>query len=162
MVVAVRTMTTMDVPSDDVVDVAGVRDDVMAAADTVYVIGGMAGTGVSERAIIGIALRRGNLMLIDVLAMNMVQMSIVHVVDVIIVPNTKMTTVVAVPVLVLIVNVMLHDIERIPCGARGQLAAALRFAALQAAQMPNSVRSWPVVLKPRGGLASTLAQPSNS
>lgn len=101
-------------------------------------------------------------MLIDVFAMNVVQMGVVHVVDVIVVADAQMTAVVAVLVLVPIVNVMLHDAERIPCGARGQLAVALRLVPLQAAQVPKSVKSWPVVLKPRGGLASTVAQPSNS
>lgn len=101
-------------------------------------------------------------MLVDMFTVNVVQMSIVHVIDVIVVLNAQVAAVVAVPVLVQIVNVMLHDVGRIPYRGNGQLAATLRAAALQAAQMPKSVRSWPVVLNPRGGLASTVAQPSNS
>ena len=157
-----RAVTSMNVAGDDVVDVPGVRDDVMAATDAVHVVGGMSGAGVPGRAIVWIALRGGDLVLVDVFAVNVVQMSIVHVVDVIVMLNAQVAAVVAVPVLVQIVNVMLHDVERIPYRGNGQLAATLRAAALQAAQIPKSVRSWPVVLNPRGGLASTVAQPSNS
>jgi len=162
VIVAMRAVTAMNVPRNDVVDVSGVWDDVMSATDAVHVVGRMSGAGMPSRAIVWIALRDGDLVLVDVFTVNVMQMRIVHVVDMVVVPDAQMAAVVAVPVFVQIVNVMLHDVERIPYDGKGQLAAALRAAALQAAQVPNSVKSWPVVLNPRGGLASTVAQPSNS
>jgi len=116
VIVTMRTVSSMNVAGNDVVDVPGMRDDVVAAADTVNMVGGMSGAGMSGRAIVWIALRGGDLVLVDVFTVHVVQMSIVHVVDVIVMLNAQVAAVVAVPVLVQIVNVMLHDVERIPYG----------------------------------------------
>ncbi len=161
MVVAVAAVQPVDVTLDDVIDVPRMRHDGVAAADAMNVIVWMADACVPFRARHGITRRRQQFVLVDVLAVHVMEVPVVNVVDVVVVLDANVTALFPVPVFVIIMNVMLHGCGLIP-SEEAQLTALRRASPVQAAHRPKSVRSWPVALKPRGSLASTVAQPSNS
>ena len=105
MIVAVLAVLAMHVTVDDVIDMAGMRDRDVFAADAVNVIYGV------RRAIVRIAALQivlAELVLVDVVAVRMVQVAVVDVIDVIVVPDREMPARVAVNVLVPVVNVRFH------------------------------------------------------
>ncbi len=142
MIVAMSSVPAVHVAGDHVVDVARMRNRVVSAAYPVQVIGCVPPACMALRARIGVSRRSEQFMFVDMLVVHVVEVSVMHVIDVILVVDAQVSAFRAVAVLVLMVNVMLHDALRIPQTARRlQLAAALRAAALQAAQTPNNVRS---------------------
>ncbi len=110
MVVAVRPVTAVNVAGDDVIDVPRMRNHRVAAADAVDMIGRVAAARMAARARVGVVRRGEQFVFVDVLAVNVVKMSVVHVIDVVVVPDTRMPAINAVAVLVLVVNVMFHDV----------------------------------------------------
>lgn len=123
MVIAMSAVTAVDVTGNHVIDVSRVWNDGMAAADAVQVVGRVTSAGVTFRACVRMAWRGNQLVLVDVFAVDVMKMAIVNVVDVVVVLNTEMPAIVAVAVLVLVVNVMLHDERIVPVRGRGQLPA---------------------------------------
>lgn len=106
MIVAVFAMLTVDVPVDDVIDVTVVRDRDVLATDAVDVVYGVrtAVVGRIARQEIG----RAKLVFVDVIAVRVVQVGVVHVIDVIAVPDREMPAIFAMHVVVAIMNVRLH------------------------------------------------------
>ncbi len=85
MIVAMFPMLPVDVTADNVIDVAGMRDRSMLTADAVYMIACMRTTGVRRIAWKNVG--RSKFVFVHVVAVRMMQMSIVNVVDVIAVMN---------------------------------------------------------------------------
>jgi hypothetical protein len=73
-------MWMMKVRADRVVDVIAVRDALVTAAASMFVTGSVIRALMIRRAGGGIGLSDGHLMLVDVTAMEVVQMSVMHVV----------------------------------------------------------------------------------
>jgi hypothetical protein len=106
VIVAVLAMLTMHVPGDDVIDVSGVRNRDVLAADAVHVIDRM-----RIARVVRIAAREivfSEFVLVDVIAVRMVEMPVVHVIDVIFMANGEMAACGTVKVIVAIVNVRFH------------------------------------------------------
>ena len=107
MIVAVLAVLAVHVTVDDVIDVTGMRNRDVLAADAVNVIVVMRVAGMAPR----IARREialAELVLVDVILMRVVQVTVVHVVDVIAVTHREMPAAVTVNVLVPVVDVRLH------------------------------------------------------
>jgi hypothetical protein len=123
---------TMHVAVDDVIDVPGMRDRDVFAADAVDVIRGV------RRAIVWIAALQivlAELVLVDVIAVRVVQVPVVHVIDVIVVPHREMPARVAVNVLVPVVNVRFHMLSSTYDSSTGGRPRQRDFGE-QAAQTP--------------------------
>ena len=103
MVVAVVAMRMMQVTIHEVVDVVTVRHGLVPALGAVLVRRLVSGAGVPRRAVGGVVPTDRDLVLVDVVAVRMVQVARVKVVDVAFVPNGRMTALGAVLVLVLVV-----------------------------------------------------------
>jgi hypothetical protein len=103
VVVAVRAVRMMQVPADQVVDVIAMRHGFMPAARAVNVVGGMGGALMLRRA--GRRVGRADLddVLIDVIAMHVMQVAVVQVVDMAVMTDRAVTAVR--PVLVIVVGV---------------------------------------------------------
>jgi len=78
--VAVRMV---QVAVDQIVDVIAVRHGFMAASRPVHVVGSMAGALVVRGAAIGVSLRNFDDVLIDVVAMRMLQVTVLQIIDVV-------------------------------------------------------------------------------
>ena len=104
VVVAVFAVLAVDVALDDVVDVAVVRDCDVVAAHAVNVVARMRAAGVLRIA--RRKIRSRELMLVDVIAVRMVQVPIVNVIDVVVVDHGQMAARLAVFVLVSVVYVV--------------------------------------------------------
>ena len=90
MVVAVGPVGMMEVSVDEVVDVVAVRDRFVATAGAVDVSGIVRSAGVLRGAISRVGCRQSNAVLVDVAVMEMVQVTIVQVVDVVVVAHGGM------------------------------------------------------------------------
>ena len=101
---------------DEVIDVISVRNGVMTAAWSVLVIGRVAGALVTRRTRLGVRPIDGNLALVDVIAVDEVQMAIVQVVDVASVFDRAMAAVRTVNVVVIVVLVVIAHAA--PCRCR--------------------------------------------
>ncbi|GAC1551683.1 MAG: hypothetical protein NVS3B16_26410 [Vulcanimicrobiaceae bacterium] len=103
MIVAVFPVLPMDMSADHVIDVPVVRNGGMLAADAVHVVARMRAARVCRVATdqVGFA----ELMLVDVVAVRMMEVGIVHVIDVIVVPDGQMAAVFPVLMVVPIVDV---------------------------------------------------------
>ena len=77
MVVAVSVVRVMKVPVDDVVDVVAVRDGLVPAPRSMHVRGVVPGAGVTASARIGVQIADGQHVLVDMVAMRVVQMTVV-------------------------------------------------------------------------------------
>ena len=97
---------TVDVPVDDVIDVSVVRNRDVLASDPVKVIRRVCVAAVRLAARGDVAGRE--LVLENGIARGMVQMTVVHVVDVIVVSDGQMTTILSVDVLVTIMGGRYH------------------------------------------------------
>ncbi len=106
MIVAVRAVLTMHVACDDVIDVSRVRDRDVLAADAVHVIDRMRIARVARVAAREIVLPE--FVLVDVIAVRMVEMPVVHVIHVIFMAYGEMAASGTVKVVVAIVNVRFH------------------------------------------------------
>ena len=80
MVVAVPIMWVMKVRADGVVEVVAMRDPFVPAAGTVLVTTGVLGAPMRWRALRRIGASDGQLMLVYVITMNVVQVTVVHIV----------------------------------------------------------------------------------
>jgi hypothetical protein len=103
VVVAVALMRVVQVPVDDVIGVVSVRDGDMAAITSVGVLFAVALTIVGRRAFRRIFPSHTELVLVDVVAVNVVEMTVVRVIDVPVVLDFLMPAVRAVGVVVLVV-----------------------------------------------------------
>ena len=124
---------TMDVASDDIIDVPGVRYRNVFATDAVHVIERMRIARVARVAARQIVFSK--LVLVDVIAVRMMEMPVVHVIHVIFMANGEMAACGTVKVVVAIVNVRFHGRTSAlgrtsvpPLGSRGQRAARPPFA----------------------------------
>ncbi len=97
-------MPPMNVSVDDVVDVSGVGHGLVTARDAVGMSRIVRIAAVSGRACIRIRRRHGELVFVDVVTVDVVQMAVVHVVDVIVVANPEVAALRAVLVTVLMVD----------------------------------------------------------
>ena len=156
MIVAVIRVDAVDVAVDDVIDVSVVRYGFVAAPDAVIVFRFVRRTGVIGRAR-GTARVRGEFVLVDVVAVYVVQVPVVNVVDVIVVNDRDVTAILAVKMVVAIVDVVLDRVHALP-----RALGRLRDSVAHAAQLPYSVTSWWVDSKPCGRARSTEAHPSSS
>ena len=80
-------MRVVEMPIDEIVDMAVMRHRLVSAAGTMDVARLMAGTAVIRRAGVRVRLRHLDLMLVHVVAMRMVQMAIMQIVDMVAVPQ---------------------------------------------------------------------------
>jgi len=133
----------MHVTADDVIDVPVVRNREMFASDTVHVIfrvrvARMAGIAADDVV-------RSKLMFVDVVAVRMVQVPVVHVIHMILVADGKMTACVSVQVFVPIVNVRFHVVNLVRSGG-ASLQTALRTPLVTCARTPArpSLRAAPL------------------
>ncbi len=106
MIVAVLAMLTMHVSGDDIIDVSGVRDRDVLAADAVHVIDRMGIARVVRIAAREIVLPK--FVLVDMVAVRMVEMPVVNVIHVIFMANGEMAACGTVKMVVAIVNVRFH------------------------------------------------------
>lgn len=162
MVVAVVVMAAMQLPVHEVIHVTRMGHRLVTAIDAVLV-------AVAVRVTTGRASHIGDtvrqVVLVDVPAVDEVQVSVVHVIDVIVMTDRHVPAAGSVIVLVvLVVNEVTHGRHHdFPRSDRRQARSARRLgAAMQSAQRPYNVRSWWVVSKPGGSSVSTVAQPSSS
>ncbi len=120
MIVAVFAVLAVDVPVDHVVDVAVVRNRDVRAADAVNVIARM--RSASVRRIAGKNVDRAQLVFVDVIVVRVVEMPVVHVVDVIFMEHGQMTARIAVLVWMALVDVLFVHIRHrstVPRGRQG-------------------------------------------
>ena len=89
MVVAMVTVRMVQVAVDQVVDVVTVRDGFVAATGAMDVAGFVAAAFVLGRAAVGVGGRDGDHVLVDVVAMRMVQVTVVQVVDMTVMPDGR-------------------------------------------------------------------------
>ncbi len=101
MIVAVAVVRVMEVPGDEKVDVVSMRHFGVAAARAVHVTLRVARTNVCRRARARVGRGHGHSTLVDVIAVRVVQVTVVEVVDVTVVSNGQMATARAVNVTVL-------------------------------------------------------------
>ena len=87
MIVAMVPVGMMQVTVDQIVDVIAVRDGLVATSGTVHVARLMSRAPMLRRAAVGIARRNLDHVLVDVIAVRVMQMPVVEVVRVIAVPN---------------------------------------------------------------------------
>lgn len=81
VIVAVVAVRVMEMPLDQIVDVVAMRNRLMAALGAVLVLAGVPATAMLWGAGARIAGAHGDDVLVDVIAMHMVQMPVVQVVD---------------------------------------------------------------------------------
>lgn len=96
MVVAMVSVRVVQVTIDQIVNVVAMRNRLVSAAGTMDMVGLMARAAVNGRAAIGILLAHLDDMLVDVIAMRMMQMAVVQVVNMIPMPNGDVAAVGAV------------------------------------------------------------------
>jgi hypothetical protein len=93
VVVAVIAVGMMQMPIDQVIDVIAMRHSFMAASWPMHVGRVVGAATVLGRAAFGIGRRHFDLVLVDVVAMHMVQMPVMQVVDVTLMADRRMTAV---------------------------------------------------------------------
>jgi hypothetical protein len=123
VIVAVLAMLAMHVAIDDVIDVPDVRDRDVFAADAVHVIERVRIARVIRIAASEIVL--SEFVFVDVIAVRMVEVPVVHVVHVILMANGEMAACGAVKVVVAIVNVRFHGRTSLSA-SRGHLSPSKR------------------------------------
>ena len=101
MRVAVRSVRVMEMPGDDMVEVVGVRHGFVTAIRSVLVRGIVSGTGVTAVAVRRILCVRCERMFVDVPFVDVVQVSVVNVIDVVVVTNRGVSAICGVLVLML-------------------------------------------------------------
>ena len=84
-------MRVVQMPIDEIVDMALMRYRLVSAAGTMDMAGFMTGTAMIRRAGVGVGLRHLDHMLVHVVAMRMVQMAIMQIVDMVAVPQCGVT-----------------------------------------------------------------------
>jgi hypothetical protein len=92
MVVAVVTVRVVQMAVHQVIDMVAMRHGLMTAIWSMYMICRVAVTLVSRRAAIRIEVVHRQAVLVDVIAMHMVQVTIVQIVNMAIVLNRRMAT----------------------------------------------------------------------
>jgi hypothetical protein len=102
VVVAVFAVLTVQLAVDQIIDMADVRDRHVLAADAVLVALRVPAGRLSRSA--GYHVARPDLVLVDMVAMGVVEVPVVRVVDVIVVPHRHMSAARTVLVIVSIVN----------------------------------------------------------
>ncbi len=101
MVVAVIAMGMMQMAVDQIADVIAVRDRGVATARPMDVIRRMAAAGVGGRAGVGVRRAHGDHMLVDVIAVRVMQAAVVQVADMVVVLHGHMAATGAVDVIVM-------------------------------------------------------------
>jgi hypothetical protein len=114
VVVAVPAVRVVQVAVDDVVGVIAVRDRFMAAAGAVRVILPVITTRMGRRAVRRVRATHGELVLVDVVAMRMVQVPVVEVVGVPVVLDLRVAAVRAVLMIVVLVFRVIVAHRRVP------------------------------------------------
>jgi hypothetical protein len=89
VIVAVIPVGMMQMPVDQIVDVVAVRHGLMPASGTVHVRAVMPSAPVPGCTAVGIGRRHLDAVLVDVVAVHMMQMAVVQIVDVIAVANGR-------------------------------------------------------------------------
>jgi hypothetical protein len=108
VVVAVAGVHVMQVALDQIVGVIAVRHARVSTAGAVDVVGGVAGAAVVRRALRRVGRVDGDRVLIDVIAVKVVQVPIVEIVDVTGVLDREVTAVGTVDVVVALVDRVRH------------------------------------------------------
>ncbi|GAB3741084.1 hypothetical protein GCM10028794_26440 [Silanimonas algicola] len=98
MVVAMPPMRMVQVTVDKVVDMVAMRHGLMAAAGAMHMVGGMPAAGMASGAGRGVLRIDADRMLIDVVAVHMVQVAVVQVVHVAVVLDRRVAAARAVDV----------------------------------------------------------------
>jgi hypothetical protein len=93
MIVAMVAVGVMKMPFDQVVDVIPMRHGFMPASRSMHMALVVRAAAVVGCAPVGVGLRYFNLMFIDVIAMHVVQMSVMQVINVVSVPDGRVTTI---------------------------------------------------------------------
>ncbi len=91
MIVAVIPVWMMQATIDQVVDVIAMRNRLVTAPGPMHMAGLKTGTAMLRRAAVRIAVGYLDHMLVDMIAVRMVQVTVMKVVDVVAVPNGDMT-----------------------------------------------------------------------
>ena len=103
VVVAMIAVRMLQMAADQVIDVVAVRHRFVPAAGPMHMTGAMAGTVVLRRAAVRIGGADGDHVLVDMVAMHVVQMAVVQEIDVPVVLDPGVSAVFAVDVLVAVV-----------------------------------------------------------
>jgi hypothetical protein len=101
VVVAMIAVRMVQMAADQVIDVVAVRHRFVPAAGPMHMTGAMAGTVVLRRAAVRIGGADGDHVLVDMVAMHVVQMAVVQEIDVAFVAHRGMTALRAVLVVVM-------------------------------------------------------------
>lgn len=101
VVVAVIAVRMVQMTVDQIVDVVAVRHRFVAAARPVHMTGAMAGTVMLRRAAVRVGGADGDHVLIDMVAMHVVQMAVVQEIDMVFVTHCSMAALRAMLVVVM-------------------------------------------------------------
>jgi hypothetical protein len=104
--VAVTVVLMVKMPVDEIVDVIAMRNHRMTAAGAMVMRGVMGAASVSARTGVRVRPTHRNGVFVDVTVMVVVQMAVMEIVDVIVVADREMSTVVSVNVGVVLVRTM--------------------------------------------------------
>ena len=113
MIIAMITMRMMKVAIDKIIDVIAMRHRFMSAARAMHVTRLVAAAAVVQRASIGIFRTYLNDMLVNVIAMLMMEVAIMQIVDVIAVTNRCMATAGAMPMVMIRVMREIASVHRL-------------------------------------------------
>jgi len=92
MVIAMITVRMVQMTIDQVIDMVTMGHRLMAAAWAMYMAGGVAGALMVWRAALGILSVNRQAVLVNMIAMHMVQVAVVQVIDMTIMLNRRMAT----------------------------------------------------------------------
>jgi hypothetical protein len=112
VIVAMAVVAMMQVAVDDVIDVVSVWNRWMAAAGSVDVVCGMRSAVMTFGTVPRVGWGHGKHVLVDVIAMSMMQMAVVEIIDVAVMLDRRMSAIVAVNVGMPLVNSTLHHVIR--------------------------------------------------
>ncbi len=127
VIVAVACVRVVQVSGDEVVDVFPMRDRLVSAPCPVLMIRTVIFAAMAVRARAGLVRKH---VLVDVVAVNAVQMAVVQIVDVVVVPDPCMPAAVAVHVIMIGMRLVFHDIT---------IARSPRFARPDSRNLGNAL-----------------------
>lgn len=175
MIVAVVSVRVVQMTGDEIVRVIPVRDCLMAAALTMLVIGRVAAAVAPSRAVVGILVADRDYVLVHMTLVRVVQVAVMQVVDVAVVPDSRVSAVGAVLVRVTGMGpVFFHVVSfgSMMCGSQRRstwcesqrIEAENRYPypSVQSPQLPRRTSSWSSTRRSKEEASSAIARSTRS